>query len=109
MKHATLVAVGMVVAAAGCRRREPPPPPPPEVETAPVEDFFREPRHPYTARLLDSLPKPDGEIREIGGEIPSLVNPPSGCRFHPRCASALPVCAQERPGVEGEAPLPEED
>jgi peptide/nickel transport system ATP-binding protein len=73
-----------------------------EVETAPVADFFREPRHPYTARLLHSLPNPSGEIREIGGEIPSLLNPPGGCRFHPRCGSAIPACAHERPGIEGE-------
>ncbi len=74
-----------------------------EVETAPVADFFREPRHPYTARLLDSLPNPSGEIREIGGEVPSLVDPPGGCRFHPRCRSAIPACARQRPGIEGEA------
>jgi peptide/nickel transport system ATP-binding protein len=73
-----------------------------EVETAPVEDFFRAPRHPYSARLLDSLPKPGGEIVEIGGEIPNLLAAPGGCRFHPRCASALPACALERPGVAGE-------
>ncbi len=73
-----------------------------EVETAPVEDFFREPRHPYTARLLESLPNPNGEIREIGGEIPSLLNAPTGCRFHPRCSSAIPACAHERPGIMGD-------
>jgi peptide/nickel transport system ATP-binding protein len=73
-----------------------------EVETAPVEVFFREPRHPYTARLLESLPNPSGEIREIGGEIPSLINAPTGCRFHPRCSSAIPVCAHERPGITGD-------
>jgi peptide/nickel transport system ATP-binding protein len=72
-----------------------------EVETAPVGDFFREPRHPYTARLLESLPNPSGEIREIGGEIPNLIHAPGGCRFHPRCASALPACARDRPGVAG--------
>jgi peptide/nickel transport system ATP-binding protein len=72
-----------------------------EVETAPVEEFFRKPRHPYTARLLASLPNPSAEILEIGGEIPNLLDAPSGCRFHPRCGSALPACALERPGVAG--------
>jgi peptide/nickel transport system ATP-binding protein len=72
-----------------------------EVETAPVERFFAAPRHPYTGRLLDSLPKPDGEIREIGGEIPNLINAPTGCRFHPRCDRATAECAAERPPVTG--------
>ena len=57
-----------------------------EVESAPVDEFFANPRHPYTARLLESLPNPAREMREIGGEIPNLVFPPTGCRFHPRCA-----------------------
>jgi peptide/nickel transport system ATP-binding protein len=73
-----------------------------EVETAPIEKFFKAPRHPYTARLLESLPNPSGEIREIGGEIPSLIKPPGGCRFHPRCGSAVAACARERPGVAGD-------
>jgi peptide/nickel transport system ATP-binding protein len=70
-----------------------------EVETAPVEDFFRRPHHPYTVRLLESLPRPGRELREVGGEIPALVTPPSGCRFHPRCARASDVCRRERPPV----------
>jgi len=74
-----------------------------EVETAPIGPFFAAPRHPYTARLLDSLPKPGAEIREIGGEIPSLLQAPTGCRFHPRCERATPQCAAARPGITGEA------
>jgi len=70
-----------------------------EVETAPVADFFRRPSHPYTVRLLESLPQPGREPREIGGEIPALVDAPGGCRFHPRCARALAICAAERPGI----------
>jgi peptide/nickel transport system ATP-binding protein len=70
-----------------------------EVETAPVEDFFRRPHHPYTVRLLESLPRPGRELTEIGGEIPRLINPPTGCRFHPRCARAMDVCRTERPPV----------
>jgi len=70
-----------------------------EVETAPVDDFFRRPHHPYTVRLLESLPRPGRELREIGGEIPRLIDPPSGCRFHPRCARASEICRRERPPV----------
>jgi peptide/nickel transport system ATP-binding protein len=73
-----------------------------EVETAPVDEFFRRPHHPYTVRLLESLPSPGRELREIGGEIPLLIRPPAGCRFHPRCARASAACAIQRPGV---APL----
>jgi peptide/nickel transport system ATP-binding protein len=72
-----------------------------EVETAPVAEFFAAPRHPYTARLLASLPSATGEAREIGGETPNLVRAPSGCRFHPRCEQATPSCAEARPGSAG--------
>jgi peptide/nickel transport system ATP-binding protein len=50
-------------------------------------------------RLLESLPRPGRELREIGGEIPGLITPPAGCRFHPRCARATDVCRSERPPV----------
>ena len=70
-----------------------------EVETAPVDDFFGRPHHPYTVRLLESLPRPGRELREIGGEIPRLIDPPGGCRFHPRCARASEICRRERPPV----------
>jgi len=70
-----------------------------EVESAPVEDFFARPRHPYTVRLLESLPRPGRELREIGGEIPALIDPPAGCRFHPRCLSALEACRTDRPPI----------
>jgi peptide/nickel transport system ATP-binding protein len=72
-----------------------------EVETAPVDEFFAAPRHPYTAGLLASLPNAKGEALEIGGETPSLVRAPSGCRFHPRCVRAGSSCAQSRPGADG--------
>ena len=68
-----------------------------EMETAPTESFFSRPSNPYTKRLLDSLPNPEGEIVEIGGEIPRLVDPPPGCRFHPRCPNALDVCRRVFP------------
>jgi peptide/nickel transport system ATP-binding protein len=70
-----------------------------EVETAPVDDFFKRPHHPYTVRLLESLPRPGQTLREIGGEVPGLISPPAGCRFHPRCARASGACRSERPGV----------
>ena len=63
-----------------------------EMESAPTGAFFRRPAHPYTRRLLESLPSPDDEIRDIPGEVPSLVDPPSGCRFHPRCDYATEAC-----------------
>jgi peptide/nickel transport system ATP-binding protein len=68
-----------------------------EVETAPVDDFFARPHHPYTVALLESLPQAGRDPREIEGEIPTLVDPPKGCRFHPRCARALDSCRSERP------------
>lgn len=71
-----------------------------EVESAPITSFFAKPSHPYTKKLLESLPNPKGEIMDIPGEVPSLIDPPTGCRFHPRCESAMPKCKQERPMVE---------
>ena len=70
-----------------------------EVETAPVDDFFRRPHHPYTVRLLDSLPRPGRQLREVGGEIARLIDAPAGCRFHPRCARATDICRRQRPPV----------
>jgi oligopeptide/dipeptide ABC transporter ATP-binding protein len=74
------------------------------VETAPVDDLFAAPRHPYTLGLLASLPRLDRPDRgvplfRIPGQPPSLVHLPGGCAFHPRCAfAALPTpCATERP------------
>jgi peptide/nickel transport system ATP-binding protein len=68
-----------------------------EMEDAPADRFFREPAHPYTRRLLESLPNAEGQIRDIPGEIPRLIDPPSGCRFHPRCPSAADDCRRSRP------------
>src|SRR5207237_8240944 len=72
------------------------------VETADRNDIYDRPQHPYTKALLSSIPVPD-PIVEMGrapitlkGEIPSPVNPPSGCRFHPRCLIArVPVVSTE--------------
>jgi peptide/nickel transport system ATP-binding protein len=73
------------------------------VEQAPVDDLLRAPRHPYTQALLDAIPDPDGanalHLKEIpGGEPPSLLYPPPGCRFHPRCPRAVAgLSDRERP------------
>jgi peptide/nickel transport system ATP-binding protein len=67
------------------------------MESAPTESFFSSPCHPYTRGLLDSLPNPKGKIKTIKGQIPPLINPPQGCRFHPRCPRRLPVCEEKFP------------
>ncbi|HYE94428.1 MAG TPA: ABC transporter ATP-binding protein [Terriglobales bacterium] len=68
-----------------------------EMEAAPTDAFFGRPAHPYTRRLLASIPDAGGELRDIPGEVPSLVAPPAGCRFHPRCDFATAECQAERP------------
>lgn len=67
------------------------------VEVAPVKEIFKNPLHPYTRALLESIPKPGSTFKSIPGTVPNLVNPPSGCRFHPRCAYALEKCSREIP------------
>ncbi len=70
------------------------------VEVAPTEKLYQQPKHPYTAALLSSIPKPDPTRKQtstITGEIPNPANPPSGCHFHPRGPYAQPICAQESP------------
>jgi peptide/nickel transport system ATP-binding protein len=75
------------------------------VEGGPSEEITQQPRHPYTQLLLSAAPDPDRiniegkglEPLPARGEIPSLVRPPSGCRFHPRCPHAMPVCRQRFP------------
>ncbi len=71
-----------------------------EVEGAPADAFFAAPRHPYTTRLLRSLPTRDGGISGIPGQIPGLIDPPTGCRFHPRCDFASDACRAARPDVQ---------
>jgi peptide/nickel transport system ATP-binding protein len=69
-------------------------------EIATTRDLFRDPLHPYTQALLQALPRPDARGRplaSIPGTVPSLLEPPTGCRFHPRCAFAMPTCTIRRP------------
>jgi peptide/nickel transport system ATP-binding protein len=68
-----------------------------EMESAPAHSFFNEPSHPYTIRLLESLPRLNEAFTGIGGEIPGLIDPPGGCRFHPRCDYATEECRRIRP------------
>ncbi len=70
------------------------------VEIAPVRSLFKEPRHPYTQGLLASIPRmddPNKKLESIPGSVPNLIVPPPGCRFHPRCPQAMPICKEVRP------------
>lgn len=67
------------------------------VEVAPVMELFKKPLHPYTKALLEAIPRPGASFKSIPGTVPNLVNPPSGCRFHPRCSRAMPKCMKEVP------------
>ena len=75
-------------------------------EKAPVEELWRQPRHPYTDALLSAVPVPDPDRtgrRErviLVGDVPSPINPPSGCRFHPRCPKAQQRCVTDVPELE---------
>jgi oligopeptide/dipeptide ABC transporter ATP-binding protein len=71
------------------------------VELADTDELFKEPLHPYTEALIAAVPIPDPKARSIKivlpGEVPSPINPPSGCRFHPRCPQAKPACREKVP------------
>ncbi|MBN2324326.1 MAG: ABC transporter ATP-binding protein [Spirochaetes bacterium] len=69
------------------------------VETAPTKELFHSPFHPYTKGLMKAVPKLTGEGVALGisGRIPDYLNPPTGCRFHPRCPHVMDVCRKERP------------
>lgn len=72
-------------------------------EVGTLTDVYKHPIHPYTRALLEAVPVPDPRHRRQEpmpeGEIPNAINPPSGCRFHPRCPFAKPVCAEEEPAL----------
>jgi oligopeptide transport system ATP-binding protein len=73
------------------------------VEMADSDELFDNPLHPYTQALLSAVPIPDPRIeagrafRPARGEVPSPINPPSGCVFHPRCPIAVERCKEARP------------
>jgi len=73
------------------------------VEIASRDELFSDPKHPYTKALLDAVPLPDPELEAsrgeklIVGEVPSVRNPPPGCRFHPRCEQATAQCSERAP------------
>jgi peptide/nickel transport system ATP-binding protein len=74
------------------------------VESAPVDELFAQPNHPYTRALLAEIPRISerrAHFSTIRGEIPSPISPPSGCHFHPRCPQAMPRCATEVPTLRG--------
>jgi oligopeptide/dipeptide ABC transporter ATP-binding protein len=73
------------------------------VEVGPSHDIYQKPAHPYTLGLINAIPEPD-PVRErakaaapIRGELPSALNPPSGCRFRTRCPKAQDLCAEQLP------------
>jgi peptide/nickel transport system ATP-binding protein len=72
------------------------------VEQAPVNDLFTDPKHPYTQGLLGSVPvigRRQEELTVIGGRVPTLIDPPPGCRFADRCPERMDVCTQATPAL----------
>ena len=70
------------------------------VEEAPCKELFADPLHPYTRGLLRCIPRVDqkqGDLDIITGQVPTLSNVPSGCRFHPRCPSCMEICKEKEP------------
>jgi len=78
------------------------------VEVGLTEDLFSEPKHPYTKALLSAIPDPDPTIKReriiLKGDVPSPINPPSGCAFRERCPFALPECARDVPPLRSVSP-----
>jgi oligopeptide/dipeptide ABC transporter ATP-binding protein len=78
------------------------------VELSSREALFSDPLHPYTQALMSAIPIPDPHVRRqrilLPGDVPSPLNPPSGCRFHPRCPVAMEQCAAEEPSFQEVSP-----
>src|SRR5258707_14740827 len=77
------------------------------VETADTQALFASPRHPYSRALLSAIPVPNPRAKRsrllLQGELPSALNPPSGCRFHTRCPYVIERCRIEPPGLLADA------
>jgi oligopeptide transport system ATP-binding protein len=71
------------------------------VELTDSQSIYKRPLHPYTRALISAIPNPDPLVKVsrviLKGDVPSPINPPSGCRFHPRCPHAIPRCSAEKP------------
>jgi oligopeptide/dipeptide ABC transporter ATP-binding protein len=73
------------------------------VEIGPSDVIYEHPAHPYTARLIEAIPLPSPELERskngtaVRGELPSAIDPPSGCRFRTRCERATDLCAEQEP------------
>jgi peptide/nickel transport system ATP-binding protein len=77
------------------------------IETAPTEEIFARANHPYTQALLAEVPRITSGKRRftaVKGEIPSPLDPPPGCHFHPRCPHAMPACSERAPALKAVAP-----
>jgi oligopeptide/dipeptide ABC transporter ATP-binding protein len=71
------------------------------VELADTAELYKRPMHPYAVALFSAIPVPDPTVKRervmLAGEVPSPINPPLGCRFHPRCSNAMDICSKEEP------------
>ncbi len=71
------------------------------VELAPKKELFDDAKHPYTEALLSAVPVPNPEFikkeKILMGDVPSPINPPFGCNFHPRCSKCMPKCSKVEP------------